>query len=173
MTILKILEFPDPKLRITASPIDTVNDELQKTIDDMFETMYAAPGIGLAATQVDIHKRLLVTDITAEKNQPFVMINPEVIKKEGNVNSNEGCLSIPGYQDDVERYETISIKYLDRRGVSREEELNGLLAICVQHEIDHLNGKLFIDYLSEAKRQKIRKLIQKQEKYSTNTETAS
>ena len=101
------------------------------------------------------------------------MINPEVIKKEGNVNSNEGCLSIPGYQDDVERYETISIKYLDRRGVSHEEELNGLLAICVQHEIDHLNGKLFIDYLSEAKRQKIRKLIQKQEKYSTNTETAS
>ena len=173
MTILKILEFPDPKLRITASPIDTVNDELQKTIDDMFETMYAAPGIGLAATQVDIHKRLLVMDITAEKNQPFVMINPEVIKKEGNVNSNEGCLSIPGYQDDVERYEAISIKYLDRRGVSHEKELNGLLAICVQHEIDHLNGKLFIDYLSEAKRQKIRKLNKKQEKYSTNTETAS
>ena len=173
MTILKILEFPDPKLRITASPIDTVNDELQKTIDDMFETMYAAPGIGLAATQVDIHKRLLVMDITAEKDQPFVMINPEVTKKEGNVISNEGCLSIPGYQDDVERYEAISIKYLDRRGVSHEKELNGLLAICVQHEIDHLNGKLFIDYLSEAKRQKIRKLIQKQEKYSTNTETAS
>ena len=173
MTILKILEFPDPKLRITASPIDTVNDELQKTIDDMFETMYAAPGIGLAATQVDIHKRLLVMDITAEKDQPFVMINPEVTKKEGNVISNEGCLSIPGYQDDVERYEAISIKYLDRRGVSHEKELNGLLAICVQHEIDHLNGKLFIDYLSEAKRQKIRKLNKKQEKYSTNTETAS
>jgi len=173
MTILKILEFPNPKLRITASPIDTVNDELQKTIDDMFETMYAAPGIGLAATQVDIHKRLLVMDITAEKDQPFVMINPEVTKKEGNVISNEGCLSIPGYQDDVERYEAISIKYLDRRGVSHEKELNGLLAICVQHEIDHLNGKLFIDYLSEAKRQKIRKLNKKQEKYSTNTETAS
>ena len=172
MTILKILEFPDPKLRITASPIDTVNDELQKIIDDMFETMYAAPGIGLAATQVDIHKRLLVTDISAEKNQPYVMINPKVIKKEGNINSNEGCLSIPGYQDDVERYETILIKYLDRLGVSHEEELNGLLAICVQHEIDHLNGKLFIDYLSEAKRQKIRKLIHKQEKYSTNTESA-
>ena len=172
MTILKILEFPDPNLRITASPIDTVNDELQKIIDDMFETMYAAPGIGLAATQVDIHKRLLVTDISAEKNQPYVMINPKVIKKEGNINSNEGCLSIPGYQDDVERYETILIKYLDRLGVSHEEELNGLLAICVQHEIDHLNGKLFIDYLSEAKRQKIRKLIHKQEKYSTNTESA-
>ena len=172
MTILKILEFPDPKLRITASQIDTFNDELQETIDDMFETMYAAPGIGLAATQVDIHKRLLVTDISAEKNQPYVMINPEVTKNEGNINSNEGCLSIPGYQDDVARYETISIKYLDRHGVSHEEELNGLLAICVQHEIDHLNGKLFIDYLSEAKRQKIRKLIQKQEKYSTNTESA-
>ena len=172
MTILKILEFPDPKLRITASPIDTFNDELQETIDDMFETMYAAPGIGLAATQVDIHKRLLVTDISAEKNQPYVMINPEVTKNEGNINSNEGCLSIPGYQDDVARYETISIKYLDRHGVSHEVELNGLLAICVQHEIDHLNGKLFIDYLSEAKRQKIRKLIQKQEKYSTNTESA-
>ena len=114
----------------------------------------------------------LETDISAEKNQPYVMINPEVTKNEGNINSNEGCLSIPGYQDDVARYETISIKYLDRHGVSHEEELNGLLAICVQHEIDHLNGKLFIDYLSEAKRQKIRKLIQKQEKYSTNTESA-
>jgi peptide deformylase len=159
------LEFPDPKLRITASPIDTVNDELQKTIDDMFETMYAAPGIGLAATQVDIHKRLLVTDITVEKNQPFVMINPEVIKKEGNVNSNEGCLSIPGYQDDVERYEAISIKYLDRRGVSHEIELNGLLAICVQHEIDHLNGKLFVDYLSSLKRERLKKKVEKKLRY--------
>ena len=151
MTILKILEFPDPKLRITASPIDTFNDELQETIDDMFETMYAALGIGLAATQVDIHKRLLVTDISAEKNQPYVMINPEVTKNEGNINSNEGCLSIPGYQDDVARYETISIKYLDRHGVSHEEELNGLLAICVQHEIDHLDGILYTDRLVDKK----------------------
>ena len=173
MAIREIITVPNPLLKTISEPVTIIDDEILLLIDDMFETMYAAPGIGLAATQVDIHKRLLVTDISAEKNQPYVMINPEVIKKEGNVNSNEGCLSIPGYQDDIERYETISIKYLDRRGVSHEEELNGLLAICVQHEIDHLNGKLFIDYLSEAKRQKIRKLIQKQEKHSTNTETAS
>ena len=166
MTILKILQFPDPKLRIKAQSVDTIDEKLQKRIDDMLDTMYAAPGIGLAATQVNYHKRLLVTDVSSEKNQPNVLINPEILNTDGTVKSNEGCLSIPGYQDDVQRAERIVVKYLDREGSLQEHEMSGLLAICVQHEIDHLNGKLFIDYLSEAKKQKVRKLIQKQEKDS-------
>ena len=130
----------------------------------MFETMYDAKGIGLAGTQVDFHKRLLVTDVSIEKDQPHVLINPEILSTNGIVDSNEGCLSVPGYQDDVQRAKNIIVKYLDRDGTSQESEMSGLLAICVQHEIDHLNGKLFIDYLSEAKKQKIRKLIRKLEK---------
>ena len=164
MTILNILQFPDPKLRIKAQPIDNLDEKLQSKIDDMFETMYDAKGIGLAGTQVDFHKRLLVTDVSVEKDQPHVLINPEILSTNGIVDSNEGCLSIPGYQDDVQRAKNIIVKYLDRGGTSQESEMSGLLAICVQHEIDHLNGKLFIDYLSEAKKQKIRKLIRKLEK---------
>ena len=164
MTILNILQFPDPKLRIKAQPIDNFDEKLQTKIDDMFETMYDAKGIGLAGTQVDFHKRLLVTDVSVEKDQPHVLINPEILSTNGIVDSNEGCLSIPGYQDDVQRAKNIIVKYLDRGGTSQESEMSGLLAICVQHEIDHLNGKLFIDYLSEAKKQKIRKLIRKLEK---------
>ena len=164
MTILNILQFPDPKLRIKAQPIDNLDEKLQTKIDDMFETMYDAKGIGLAGTQVDFHKRLLVTDVSIEKDQPHVLINPEILSTNGIVDSNEGCLSVPGYQDDVQRAKNIIVKYLDRGGTSQESEMSGLLAICVQHEIDHLNGKLFIDYLSEAKKQKIRKLIRKLEK---------
>ena len=164
MTILNILQFPDPKLRIKAQPINNFDEKLQSKIDDMFETMYDAKGIGLAGTQVDFHKRLLVTDVSVEKDQPHVLINPEILSTNGIVDSNEGCLSIPGYQDDVQRAKNIIVKYLDRGGTSQESEMSGLLAICVQHEIDHLNGKLFIDYLSEAKKQKIRKLIRKLEK---------
>ena len=164
MTILNILQFPDPKLRITAKPIVNFNEKLQIKIDDMFETMYDAKGIGLAGTQVDFHKSLLVTDVSHDKNQPHVLINPEILSTNGIVDSNEGCLSVPGFQDDVRRAENITVRYLDREGASKEREMTGLLAICVQHEIDHLNGKLFIDYLSEAKKQKIRKLIRKQEK---------
>ena len=164
MTILNILQFPDPKLRIKAQPINNFDEKLQSKIDDMFETMYDAKGIGLAGTQVDFHKRLLVTDVSIEKDQPHVLINPEILSTNGIVDSNEGCLSIPGYQDDVQRAKNIIVKYLDRGGTSQESEMSGLLAICVQHEIDHLNGKLFIDYLSEAKKQKIRKLIRKLEK---------
>ena len=164
MTILNILQFPDPKLRIKAQPINNFDEKLQSKIDDMFETMYDAKGIGLAGTQVDFHKRLLVTDVSVEKDQPHVLINPEILSTNGIVDSNEGCLSVPGYQDDVQRAKNIIVKYLDRDGTSQESEMSGLLAICVQHEIDHLNGKLFIDYLSEAKKQKVRKLIQKLEK---------
>ena len=163
MTILNILRFPDPKLRIKAQPVDYFDEKLQIKIDDMFETMYDAKGIGLAGTQVDFHKSLLVTDVSHDKDQPHVLINPEIISTNGIVDSNEGCLSVPGFQDDVQRAENIIVKYLDREGVSKECEMSGLLSICVQHEIDHLNGKLFIDYLSEAKKQKVRKLIRKQE----------
>ena len=162
MAILKILEFPDPKLRKKALPVEAIDKNLQVRIDDMFETMYAAPGIGLAATQVDFHKRLLVTDVSNEKDDPHVLINPEILSREGETISKEGCLSVPGYLDEVSRAEKISVSYLDRNGVNKEQEVSGLLAICIQHEIDHLNGKLFIDYLSEVKRQKIRKIIQKQ-----------
>ena len=164
MTILNILQFPDPKLRIKAQPIDNLDEKLQAKIDDMFETMYDAKGIGLAGTQVDFHKRLLVTDVSIDKDEPYVLINPVILSTDGIVDSNEGCLSVPGFQDDVQRAKNIIVKYLDRGGTSQESEMSGLLAICVQHEIDHLNGKLFIDYLSEAKKQKIRKLIRKLEK---------
>lgn len=161
MAILKILEFPDPRLRKQAVPVDTVDDALRSLIDDMFETMYQAPGIGLAATQVDVHRRLLVADVSAEKDDPHVLINPEILEKDGVAVSEEGCLSVPGYYEEVERAEHIRVRYLDRDGEPVEKEMEGLLAVCVQHEIDHLDGKLFVDYLSEAKRQRIRKRLEK------------
>ena len=145
MTVLNILQFPDPKLRITAKPIVNFDEKLQIKIDDMFETMYNAKGIGLAGTQVDFHKSLLVTDVSHDKNQPHVLINPEILSTNGIIDSNEGCLSVPGFQDDVQRAENIIVKYLDREGASKECEMSGLLAICVQHEIDHLNGKVIMD----------------------------
>jgi peptide deformylase len=161
MTKLRILEFPDPRLRKKAAPVEQVDDELRQLIDDMFETMYEAPGIGLAATQVDVHKRLLVADVSPEKNEPHVLINPEILEKDGTTVTEEGCLSVPGFYDEVERAEHIKVRYLDRDGNERESEFEGLLAVCVQHEMDHLLGKLFVDYLSEAKRQRIRKRIEK------------
>ncbi len=161
MAILKILEFPDPRLRKKAVPVETVDDALRALIDDMFETMYQAPGIGLAATQVDVHQRLLVADVSAEKTDPYVLINPEILEKDGQAFSEEGCLSVPGYYEEVERAEHIRVRYLDRDGKQVEQEMEGLLAICVQHEIDHLDGKLFVDYLSETKRQRIRKRLEK------------
>ena len=162
MAILTILEFPDPRLRKKAAPVDAVDDELRALIDDMFETMYAAPGIGLAATQVDVHRRLLVADVSSEKDDPHVFINPEILEKDGVAVTEEGCLSVPGYYEEVERAEHIRVRYLDRDGREREGEFEGLLAICVQHEIDHLDGKLFVDYLSEAKRTRIRKKLEKE-----------
>ena len=164
MAKLTILEFPDPRLRTRAAPVDTVDDGLRKLIDDLFETMYGAIGIGLAATQVDVHKRLLVTDVSAEKTEPHVLINPVILEKDGVTVTEEGCLSVPGYYEDVERAEHIRVRFLDRDGVETEMEAEGLFAVCIQHEIDHLDGKLFVDYISEAKRQRIRKRLVKDRK---------
>jgi peptide deformylase len=161
MAILRILEFPDPRLRKKATPVANVDEELRSLIDAMFETMYAAPGIGLAATQVDVHKRLLVADISQEKDDPHVLINPEILEKDGAAVTEEGCLSVPGYFEEVERAEHIRVRYLDRDGNQIEKDAEGLLAVCIQHEMDHLNGRLFVDYLSEAKRQRIRRKLMK------------
>jgi peptide deformylase len=161
MAKLKILEFPDPRLRTRAKPVEAVDDELRSLIDDMFETMYAAPGIGLAATQVDVHRRLLVADVSNDKSEPHVLINPEILEKDGVAVTEEGCLSVPGYYEEVERAEHIRVKFLDRNGDETEMEAEGLLAVCIQHEMDHLEGKLFVDYLSEAKRSRIRKRLQR------------
>jgi peptide deformylase len=165
MTILTILEFPDPRLRKKAVPVENVDDELGTLIDDMFETMYDAPGIGLAATQIDVHQRLLVADVSLEKNDPYVLINPVILQKDGVEVTEEGCLSVPGYFEEVERAEEIRVSYLDRDGNETEGEFDGLLAVCIQHEIDHLDGRLFVDYLSEAKRQRIRKRLEKERRH--------
>jgi len=165
MAKLKILEFPDPKLRIKARPVETVDNALRRLIDDMFETMYDAPGIGLAATQVDVHRRLLVADVSTEKDDPRVLINPEIVEKDGVEVTEEGCLSVPGYFEEVTRAEHVKVRYLGRDGNQQEEDFDGLLAVCVQHEIDHLDGRLFVDYLSEAKRQRIRKRLEKDRRH--------
>lgn len=165
MAKLKILEFPDPRLRTKAKPVEVVDDALRALIDDMFETMYDAPGIGLAATQVDVHKRLLVADVSSEQDNPWVLINPVIVEQDGVEVSEEGCLSVPGYYEEVERAEHIRVRYLDRDGREVESEFEGLLAVCVQHEMDHLEGKLFVDYLSEAKRQRIRKRLEKDRRH--------
>ena len=166
MAKLKILEFPDPRLRTKAVPVDTVDEELRKLIGDMFETMYDAPGIGLAATQVDVHKRLLVADVSPDKSDPHVLINPEIIEKDGVTVTDEGCLSVPGYYEEVKRAEHIRVRFLERDGEPREMEAEGLLAVCIQHEMDHLEGKLFVDYLSETKRQRIRKKLEKERRHA-------
>ena len=166
MAKLKILEFPDPRLRTKATPVTAVDDELRALIGDMFETMYDAPGIGLAATQVDVHKRLLVADVSHDKSEPHVLINPEILEKDGVTVTDEGCLSVPGYFEEVERAEHIKVKFLDRNGDDVVMEAEGLLAVCIQHEIDHLDGKLFVDYLSEAKRQRIRKKLMKDRRHA-------
>jgi peptide deformylase len=164
MTRLTILEFPDPRLRTRAVPVATVDNSLRDLIDDMLETMYAARGIGLAATQVNVHKRVLVTDVSEGRNQPRAFINPEILSRDGSETSEEGCLSVPGYYDEVQRAARVRVRALDRDGKSFEEDLEGLLAVCVQHEIDHLDGKLFVDYLSEMKRQRVRKKLEKERK---------
>jgi peptide deformylase len=159
MAKLVILEFPDPRLRTLAVPVNAVNDDIRQLIDDMLETMYAAPGIGLAATQVDVHQRLLVVDVSADNSSPHALINPIIIEKDGVAVSEEGCLSVPGFYEEVERAEHVRVRYQDRNGDEVEADMNGLLSTCVQHEIDHLDGKLFVDYLSEAKRSRIRKRL--------------
>ena len=166
MAKLKILEFPDPRLRKKAAEVESVDDAMRSLIDDMFETMYDAPGIGLAATQVDVHQRLLVTDVSPDKTEPHVLINPVILAKDGVTVTDEGCLSVPGYYEEVERAEHIRVRFLDRDGNEQEMEAEGLLAVCIQHEMDHLEGKLFVDYLSETKRQRIRKKLEKDRRYS-------
>jgi peptide deformylase len=161
MTVLNILHFPDEKLRTPAKPVEKVDDTIRTLVDDMFETMYDAPGIGLAATQVDVHQRLIVIDVSEEKNQPLVLINPEILEKEGEEQMDEGCLSVPGIYEPVTRAEKIRVKALDREGETFELETDGLLAVCIQHEIDHLDGHLFIDYLSKLKQSRIRKKLEK------------
>lgn len=164
MSLLNILHFPDERLRTIAKPVEVVDDRIRGIIDDMFETMYAAPGIGLAATQVNIHERLLVIDISEEKNQPLVFINPEITNRVGEQEMDEGCLSVPGYYETVRRADSVHVRALDRDGKPFEMDAEGLLAVCIQHEIDHLDGKLFVDYLSTLKRQRIKKKIEKQAK---------
>ncbi|MBK8971059.1 MAG: peptide deformylase [Hahellaceae bacterium] len=165
MSILQILEFPDPRLRTIAKPVVKVDANIRKIIDDMFETMYDAPGIGLAATQVDIHQRIVVIDVSENKDQPLVLINPQVTVLEGAPQEmQEGCLSVPGFYETVERIDHVRVRALDREGEPFEMEASGLLAVCIQHELDHLNGKLFVDYLSQFKRGRIKKKLEKQHK---------
>lgn len=161
MELLPILEFPDPRLRTKAKPVEHVDDELRSLIDRMFATMYAAPGIGLAATQVDVHRRFMVIDVTEDHSQPLVFINPEIVARDGKTVYQEGCLSVPGIYADVERADRITVRALDRDGNPFELEADGLLAICIQHEMDHLEGKVFIDYLSPLKREQVRKRLEK------------
>ena len=165
MAKLPILEFPDARLRTRAAPVDAdrlASAEFQRLVDDMFETMYAAPGIGLAATQVDAHHRFMVIDVSEGKDQPLVFVNPDIQARDGQQVYQEGCLSIPGIFADVTRADTVTVRYLDREGRERELTTDGLLAVCIQHEIDHLDGKLFIDYLSPLKREMVRKKLAKQ-----------
>ncbi len=164
MALLEILHFPDPRLRTKAAPVDQIDDVIRQAVDDMLETMYDAPGIGLAATQVNIHKRIVVIDVSEEKDAPLVMVNPEIVAKFGVEEMDEGCLSVPGYYETVERAEEIEVRYWDREGESQSLETGDLLAVCIQHELDHLEGKLFVDYLSPLKRSRIRKKLEKQAK---------
>lgn len=165
MALLEVLHFPDNRLRKKAVPVEKMDDNCRSLAKDMLETMYANHGIGLAATQVNIQKRLIVIDLSEDKNEAMYLINPEILSTEGTEESQEGCLSVPEYYDMVTRAEKIKYRFLDLDGEVIENEADGLLAICIQHEIDHLDGKLFIDYLSPMKRQRLRKKLEKQEKF--------
>jgi len=166
MTILDILHFPDPRLRNVAQPVEQVDDAIRTLVADMFETMYAAPGIGLAATQVNVDKRVIVIDVSEEKDQPLCLINPEVLARDGVEEMEEGCLSVPGVFELVERADHVRIQALNQDGERFEMEAGDLLAVCIQHEIDHLDGKLFVDYLSPLKRARIRKKLEKEQRQS-------
>jgi len=162
MAKLGILEFPDPRLRTQARPVATVDERIRQLVDDMFETMYDAKGIGLAATQVNVHERVVVMDLSEGRDQPQVFINPEVeVLDDATQDCEEGCLSVPGFYEKVSRPEHIRVRALDRHGEPFEMEPDGLMAVCIQHELDHLDGKLFVDYLSPLKRQRIRGKLEK------------
>ena len=162
--LLTILEFPDARLRTKAATIDTVTDDTVSLANQMLATMYDAPGIGLAATQVNVHQRMIVCDVSEDKQSPLVFINPRLIQGEGRVATQEGCLSFPGFYERVFRHEKIVVEAINRTGAIFQLEADGLLAVCIQHEMDHLDGKLFVDYLSPAKRQLLRKKLLKQQK---------
>jgi peptide deformylase len=162
--VLKIVEYPDPRLRKTALPVPAVTPEIRKLIEDMAETLYAAPGVGLAATQVDVHKRIIVIDVSANRDELRVFVNPELIWAEGEADAEEGCLSLPGYYDKVRRAARVRIRALDARGEPFELDAEGMLAVCIQHEMDHLVGKVFVDYLSPLKRARLMTKLRKKQR---------
>ena len=162
--ILKILKYPDKRLRTVAKLVENVNSEIKKQVKDMFETMYDAPGIGLAATQVNFHQRLIVVDVSEECNEPICLINPEIIEKNGEIEWEEGCLSVPNYYESVKRANEIKVSALNELGQSFEIEASEMLAVCIQHEMDHLNGILFVDHLSKLKQKRLKKKAEKQTK---------
>ena len=162
--ILEILKYPDKRLRTVAKAVENVNSEIKKQVKDMFETMYDAPGIGLAATQVNFHQRLIVVDVSEECNEPICLINPEIIEKNGEIEWEEGCLSVPNYYESVKRANEIKVSALNELGQSFEIEVSEMLAVCIQHEMDHLNGILFVDHLSKLKQKRLKKKAEKQTK---------
>ena len=162
--ILEILKYPDKRLRTIASPVQEVNSEIKKQVKDMFETMYAAPGIGLAATQVNFHQRLIVIDISDEGNEPLCLINPEIMQKNGEIEYEEGCLSVPNYYESIKRANEIKVSAQNELGQTFEIEADEMLSICIQHEMDHLNGILFVDHLSKLKQKRLKKKVVKQSK---------
>ena len=164
MAIRTILHYPDPRLRQVARPVATVDDEIRRLVDDMAETMYAAPGIGLAAVQINVALRVVTIDISESRNALQVFINPQILQRDGKQVFEEGCLSVPGIYDEVERAQHIRLRALNRDGQPFELEAEGLFATCIQHEIDHLDGKVFVDYLSRLKQTRIRKKLEKQER---------
>ena len=162
--ILEILKYPDKRLRTVAKPVENVNSEIKKQVKDMFETMYDAPGIGLAATQVNFHQRLIVVDVSEECNEPICLINPKIIEKNGEIEWEEGCLSVPNYYESVKRANEIKVSALNELGQSFELEASEMLAVCIQHEMDHLNGILFVDHLSKLKQKRLKKKAEKETK---------
>jgi len=165
MSLLNILNFPDPRLRIKAKPVTNFDAALRSLIDNMFETLYAAPGVGLAATQIDVHKRLLIVDVSEDQDDPHAFVNPRIVARDGVSVHDEGCLSFPGIYEQVERAGQVTVAAQDGHGQPFTFEADGLMAVCIQHEIDHLDGKLFVDYISELKRSRIRKKMLKQQRH--------
>lgn len=166
MALLNILQYPDERLHTVAQPVAKIDERIQNLIQDMFETMYEARGIGLAATQVDVHERIVVMDLSEEKNEPRVFINPVITHKNGETTYEEGCLSVPGIYDTVMRAEQVTVEALNEKGESFTLEANGLLAICIQHELDHLMGKVFVEHLSQLKQNRIKTKLKKRQKHN-------
>lgn len=173
MALIEILHFPDPRLRKKAIPVDKVDDQVRQTVKDMFETMYDAPGIGLAATQVNIQQQIIVIDVSEDKTEPVCLINPKIIAKDGEEEMQEGCLSVPGIFENVRRAESITVQALNQQGGEFTLDAEGLLAVCIQHEMDHLDGKLFVDYLSPLKMQRIKKKMLKMKKLDASEQDSS